>query len=99
VRNIARNEGGIRAFSRGLGPNIVGNSISWALYFVWYDRIKHGIQDYRGPRTGLSYYDFFIASGAAGKFLSPAPIIIHFIEADYTSRDLDGLMHKSHLGN
>lgn len=74
MQNIARNEGGLRAFYRGLGPNIVGNSISWALYFVWYDRIKHEIQEYRRPgigtgtgtETGLSYYDFFIASGAAG---------------------------------
>lgn len=66
MRSIARNEGGLRAFYRGLGPNLVGNSISWALYFVWYDRIKHGIQDFRGPGTGLSYYDFFVASGAAG---------------------------------
>ncbi|CAD6583360.1 MAG: hypothetical protein ASARMPREDX12_003350 [Alectoria sarmentosa] len=67
VQRIVRNEGTISALYRGLTPNLVGSSLSWALYFVWYDRTKHWIQSYRGSdNDGLSYYDFFIASGTAG---------------------------------
>ncbi|MCJ1458372.1 hypothetical protein MMC28_008744 [Mycoblastus sanguinarius] len=66
IRGIVRNESSVKAFYRGLTPNIVGNSVSWALYFVWYEKIKRGVQSHRGPTTGLSYYDFFLASGAAG---------------------------------
>ena len=37
VRDIAQNEGSnIKAFYRGLTPNLVGNSVSWGLYFLWY---------------------------------------------------------------
>ncbi|KAL9075100.1 MAG: hypothetical protein Q9161_001785 [Pseudevernia consocians] len=67
VQRIVRNEGTINALYRGLTPNLAGNSLSWALYFVCYDGIKHGIRSYRGLENGgLSYYDFFIASGSAG---------------------------------
>jgi hypothetical protein len=35
VKNIVRNEGGYSALYRGgFVPNTVGNSVSWALYFV-----------------------------------------------------------------
>lgn len=61
-KTIVRNDG-LRGLYRGIGSNIMGNSVSWALYFVVYDRIKYSIRVYQGP---LSYYDFFIASGAAG---------------------------------
>ena len=71
VQNIVRNEKIISALYRGLTPNLVGNSLSWALYFVWYDRIKYGIGSYRGSgSSSLSYYDFFIASGTAGTMCS-----------------------------
>ncbi|KAL9129849.1 MAG: hypothetical protein Q9217_001804 [Psora testacea] len=66
VREIARDERSVSAFYRGLTPNLVGNSVSWALYFVWYDQIKHGARAWRGREDGLSYYDYFLASGAAG---------------------------------
>jgi len=46
--------------------NALGNSISWALYFAFYGRLKAAIEAYQGS---LSYYDFFIASGAAGAYL------------------------------
>lgn len=46
IRDIARNEAvsregsvagsKLRAFYRGLTPNIVGNTAGWALYFMWY---------------------------------------------------------------
>ncbi|KAI4229305.1 MAG: hypothetical protein L6R36_000957 [Xanthoria steineri] len=45
---------------------MAGNSISWALYFLWYNRLKAGLQAYYGSGNGLSYYDFLLASGVAG---------------------------------
>ena len=54
------------AFYRGLVPNLVGNSVSWALYFLWYDKVKNGLSAYHGAENDLSYYDYFVASGAAG---------------------------------
>lgn len=73
IRNIARDEGALQGFYRGLTPNIVGNSVSWAVYFVLYDRIKHGINTHEGPGTSLSYYDYFLASGIAGKIYKLLP--------------------------
>lgn len=68
VQDIIRSNGGaVTALYRGLTPNIVGNSVSWALYFVCYDKFKHGLQIFHGRSSLLSYYDFFLASGAAGK--------------------------------
>lgn len=37
LRQIVREEGHIGALYRGILPNMVGNSVSWALYFLWYD--------------------------------------------------------------
>jgi solute carrier family 25 (mitochondrial folate transporter), member 32 len=36
LRHIVRDEGNYKALYRGLMPNMVGNSVSWALYFLWY---------------------------------------------------------------
>jgi len=66
VQQILRNEGGFPALYRGLSPNLIGNSVSWAFYFLWYDRIKQGMLAYHGAHQGLSYYDYFLASGTAG---------------------------------
>lgn len=66
VKDIVQNEGIAKGFYRGLSPNMAGNSISWALYFLWYSRLKAGLQAYYGSGNGLSYYDFLLASGVAG---------------------------------
>lgn len=66
VREIARNEGYVNGFYRGLSPNIIGNSVSWALYFMWYGNIKDFIQATRGADSRLRASDYFIASGASG---------------------------------
>ncbi|KAK2732682.1 hypothetical protein FQN57_002578 [Myotisia sp. PD_48] len=78
IRGISRNEGGIPAFYRGLAPNLVGNSVSWALYFVCYGKIKELLVHYNGVSGptindnqniapgNLSSLDYFIASGMAG---------------------------------
>ncbi|KAL2367513.1 mitochondrial folate carrier protein Flx1 [Blastomyces gilchristii SLH14081] len=69
ARSIARHEGGIIAgFYRGLTPNLVGNSVSWGLYFLWYSNIKDTLHVLHGSRTegGLGSLDYFVASGVAG---------------------------------
>ena len=66
MQQILRDEAGFRALYRGLSPNLVGNSVSWALYFLWYDQIKHAMVANHGRRQPLSYYDYFLASGTAG---------------------------------
>ncbi|GAB7362449.1 hypothetical protein MBLNU230_g2771t1 [Neophaeotheca triangularis] len=63
-----------RAFYRGLMPNMLGNSISWGLYFMWYGKIKDLIRQTRiathhqhGPNnTALNSSDYFLASGLSG---------------------------------
>lgn len=67
VQNIVQTEG-LKAFYRGCGVNVIGNSASWSLYFVLYGKIKGEIEGYRGS---LSYYDFFFASGSAGVYSYP----------------------------
>lgn len=63
----------VTALYRGLSPNLIGNSVSWALYFVWYDKTKSYIKTYHGRKTELSYHDFFLAAGVAGKSRLQSP--------------------------
>ncbi|KAK6529600.1 hypothetical protein TWF281_008770 [Arthrobotrys megalospora] len=57
----------IKAFYRGISPNIIGNTASWGLYFLWYDQIKHRVAEYRGKQgQDLSSLDYLLSSGAAG---------------------------------
>ncbi|PYI10888.1 mitochondrial carrier [Aspergillus sclerotiicarbonarius CBS 121057] len=71
VREIFQNEGGLKAFYRGLTPNIVGNSTSWALYFLCYSNIKGVMRTWRGSQDqALTSADFFLASGSAGMLTS-----------------------------
>lgn len=64
----------MRAFYRGLMPNMIGNSVSWALYFMWYGNIKDLVRAARAAgehgeqhgRDTLTSSDYFIASGISG---------------------------------
>ena len=66
--------GVVQSFYRGLVPNMLGNSISWALYFMWYGNVKDVIRAARArtsPSTKLGKQelrssDYFLASGIAG---------------------------------
>lgn len=61
--------GVVRAFYRGLMPNMIGNSVSWALYFMWYGNIKDLVRAARASSTGdqtLRSSDYFAASGISG---------------------------------
>lgn len=58
----------IRSFYRGLMPNMIGNSVSWALYFMWYGNIKDLVRATRGAgdSSDLRSSDYFLASGLSG---------------------------------
>lgn len=58
----------LRSYYRGLMPNMIGNSVSWALYFMWYGKIKDLVRAARGAAQGssLTSADYFLASGASG---------------------------------
>ena len=66
--------GVMQNFYRGLMPNMIGNSVSWALYFMFYGNVKDLIRAGRArtnPSTKLgkqelSGSDYFVASGVAG---------------------------------
>lgn len=67
IRDISRREGGIAAFYRGLSPNIIGNSTSWALYFLCYGKTKEVARTFRAhDGQDLTSSDYFTASGTAG---------------------------------
>ncbi|CAK42180.1 uncharacterized protein An15g00110 [Aspergillus niger] len=72
IREIFQNEGGIKAFYRGLTPNIFGNSTSWALYFLCYGNIKGVMRSWRSGSQdqALTSADYFLASGSAGMLTS-----------------------------
>ncbi|OJJ69245.1 hypothetical protein ASPBRDRAFT_132622 [Aspergillus brasiliensis CBS 101740] len=72
IREIFQNEGGIKAFYRGLTPNLVGNSTSWALYFLCYGNIKGVMRTWRSGSQdqALTSADYFLASGSAGMLTS-----------------------------
>ncbi|KAK5129797.1 hypothetical protein LTR08_002817 [Meristemomyces frigidus] len=56
----------LRSFYRGLMPNMLGNSVSWALYFMWYGNIKDLVRATRGAGAPLRSQDYFAASGLSG---------------------------------
>ncbi|KAK5107088.1 hypothetical protein LTR62_001872 [Meristemomyces frigidus] len=58
--------GAMKSFYRGLMPNMIGNSVSWALYFMWYGNIKDLVRSARGGGRELRSSDYFLASGASG---------------------------------
>jgi len=66
LRDVVRDEGGARALYRGLWPNLLGNSLGWALYFFFYGSLKQQLQARRARGEGLASTDFFAASIVAG---------------------------------
>jgi solute carrier family 25 (mitochondrial folate transporter), member 32 len=70
LRGIIHNEGPTRlsALYRGLTPNLLGNSLGWALYFLWYRQAQDVIRSYRGYNADkpLSSLDYLTASAASG---------------------------------
>jgi hypothetical protein len=76
-RNVIRDEGGLRALYRGLWPNMLGNSLGWGLYFLFYRNMKDLLEARRGHANPLSSADFFSASIVAGETRHGVPCITH----------------------
>lgn len=70
LRHVVREEGGLRALYRGLWPNLLGNSLGWGLYFMFYGWGKEVFSSRRGHGETLSSAEFFSASIFAGKHIS-----------------------------
>ena len=66
VQRILRHEGRLQGFYRGLSPNLVGNSVSWAFYFVAYDKIKNELYSVHNDAKALSSPEYLFASATAG---------------------------------
>ncbi|KAF2824067.1 hypothetical protein CC86DRAFT_396020 [Ophiobolus disseminans] len=66
LRNVIKDEGGTRALYRGLWPNLLGNSLGWGLYFLFYGNLKELFQSRRGKGEHLGSAEFFSASIIAG---------------------------------
>jgi primary-amine oxidase len=67
---VVRDEGGARALYRGLWPNLLGNSLGWGLYFLFYGNLKELFQRRRKDGEQLGSAEFFSASIIAGALLS-----------------------------
>lgn len=68
LRNVIRDEGGASALYRGLWPNLLGNSLGWGLYFLFYGNLKDLFQRRRQKGEHIGSAEFFSASIIAGKF-------------------------------
>jgi primary-amine oxidase len=66
LSNVVRDEGGIRALYRGLWPNLLGNSLGWGLYFLFYGNLKDVLKRRKGEGEHLGSAEFFSASIVAG---------------------------------
>ncbi|EME43346.1 hypothetical protein DOTSEDRAFT_89244 [Dothistroma septosporum NZE10] len=88
----------VRALYRGLMPNMVGNSVSWALYFMWYGNIKDLVRAARQASQGgerqhaLKSSDYFLASGSSGILTAVAtnPIWVIKTRMLSTAKDAPG---------
>ena len=90
-------DGGPTALYRGLSPNIIGNSVSWAFYFMCYGKVKDALIYLNRPNTTLSYYDYFLASGTAGE--QTQPVIDQRVFYDRHSRSFNSSLYESNLGH
>jgi primary-amine oxidase len=66
LSNVVKDEGGVRALYRGLWPNLLGNSLGWGLYFLFYGNLKEVFQRRRKEGEHLGSAEFFSASIIAG---------------------------------
>lgn len=65
LRGVVKDEGGLRALYRGLWPNMLGNSLGWWLYFLFYGEVKSFLAKGKEDRR-LGGGEFFGAAVAAG---------------------------------
>lgn len=67
LSNVIKDEGGVKALYRGLWPNLLGNSLGWGLYFLFYGNLKEVFQKRRKEGEHLGSAEFFSASIVAGR--------------------------------
>ncbi|KAN0062901.1 mitochondrial FAD carrier protein flx1 [Thecaphora frezii] len=70
LKDIVRTDGW-KGLYRGLSPNVVGNSASWGLYFLWYTMIKEHmasgvVADADGVKKQLSAGQHLLAASESG---------------------------------
>jgi primary-amine oxidase len=70
LRNVIKDEGGVKALYRGLWPNLLGNSLGWGLYFLFYGNLKALFQSRKREGEHLGSAEFFSASIVAGTSLT-----------------------------
>lgn len=70
LSNVIRDEGGVKALYRGLWPNLLGNSLGWGLYFLFYGNLKGLLQSRKEHGQHLGSAEFFSASIVAGEHIS-----------------------------
>lgn len=73
LSNVIKDEGGVKALYRGLWPNLLGNSLGWGLYFLFYGNLKELFRKRRREGEHLGSADFFSASIIAGTTVSLMP--------------------------
>lgn len=66
LSNVVRDEGGVKALYRGLWPNLLGNSLGWGLYFLFYGNLKELFKRRKAEGEHLGSAEFFSASIIAG---------------------------------
>ncbi len=70
LRTLITTEGPspFRSLYRGLTPNLVGNSLGWSLYFLWYSQAQDVVRHVRHyPKdTQITSLDYLTASLASG---------------------------------
>jgi solute carrier family 25 folate transporter 32 len=70
LRDMWTKEGRTRGLFRGLSPNLIGNSSTWAIYWGFYESIKKFQREQRGGEGEESHVnttsDYLLASSTAG---------------------------------
>ena len=65
IRSIVRNDGW-KGLYRGVGPSLIGASLSWGLYFPIYNKVTDSLKKYHGGVIpGYQYFFCGCISGAA----------------------------------
>ncbi|KAI9149248.1 Mitochondrial folate transporter/carrier [Paramyrothecium foliicola] len=66
IRSLTSNPQPLASLYRGLTPNLVGNSGSWASFFFFKSRFERSMAYWRGHGERPSPSDYFVASALAG---------------------------------
>lgn len=99
LRNVIKDEGGVKALYRGLWPNLLGNSLGWGLYFLFYGNLKALFQSRKKEGEYLGSAEFFSASIVAGNFIHHYSMLLYLTADNVCFRSPNRCLHKPHLGD